>query len=169
MINFQDGNKKSLIMLAQIGAQGILPKPNNLPALGNYDGYISRVIDGDTVVVRIPDNGELVCRLAYIDAPELDQPWGLEARDMLVEMSGYDVEVNILNYDKYHRAICDIVNPFGSLSLMVLNAGFAWIYKRANFPGSYLSAFGMAISDKQGMWVSNDNIDPYLWRRGTRS
>ncbi|MCX7643959.1 MAG: thermonuclease family protein [Rhodobacteraceae bacterium] len=40
-----------------------------------------RVIDGDTIVI-----GEVNIRLAGIDAPELDHPWGRKAKHALIAM-----------------------------------------------------------------------------------
>jgi endonuclease YncB( thermonuclease family) len=169
MINFQDGTKKSLIMLAQIGAQGILPKPSDLPPLGKYEAIVHRVIDGDTVVLMMNSGKQLIVRLAYIDAPEIDQPWGIESRDYLNCYHGHYVKVDIVGYDKYHRAIGVICCESDNLNELQLEHGLAWIYRRADFPDNFLLKFGYAVANKLGMWQDANNIDPYLWRRGTRS
>src|SRR5690554_1769574 len=67
---------------------------------------VSRVVDGDTFV---GDNNERY-RIAYMDAPEKDQQYGIESSDFLTALiEGENCEVNILYKDKYGR---NVVNAF---------------------------------------------------------
>lgn len=53
-------------------------KPRKAPEV--FHGTVVRVIDGDTFWVERPNRTDKI-RLRYVDAPELKQPGGLEAKD----------------------------------------------------------------------------------------
>jgi endonuclease YncB( thermonuclease family) len=44
---------------------------------------VLKIIDGDTIKVRI-NNNQIKIRLACIDAPEMSQTWGIEAKEFLM-------------------------------------------------------------------------------------
>ena len=47
---------------------------------------VIRVVDGDTIYLKNKEHGKLKIRLADIDAPEKDQPYGDEATNILKKM-----------------------------------------------------------------------------------
>ena len=49
---------------------------------------------GDGLEIRFPFCGARRVGLAYIDAPEFDQPWGAEAQDALSRLVGGVAETN---------------------------------------------------------------------------
>jgi len=63
------------------------PKPAHKPSAGGISGTVSAVLDGDTLTVT-PDGGgkPIELRLAGIDAPEICQDGGAEARAYLAEL-----------------------------------------------------------------------------------
>ena len=65
------------------------------------------VTDGDTVRVTIKDgSAPFKVRLHGIDAPELDQEFGVESRDKLVALlAGKSIFVDILCVDRYGRQV----------------------------------------------------------------
>ena len=75
-----------------------------------YDVRILRVIDGDSVVVEIDDDGmpearghDFNVRLAGIDAPELSQPQGSEAKQTLERLLRRKVGLVVLGTDRHRR------------------------------------------------------------------
>ncbi|MBX9877618.1 MAG: thermonuclease family protein [Candidatus Obscuribacterales bacterium] len=49
----------------------------------NSDAFYARIVnihDGDTITVKTTSGEQITVRLAGIDAPELDQPYGMEAK-----------------------------------------------------------------------------------------
>jgi endonuclease YncB( thermonuclease family) len=83
-------------------------------------GIITKVTDGDSIHLRTAEQTILKVRLYGIDAPETDkinyrtgqinipgQPYGDESWKALQnKLIGKEVRVDIIEYDKYRRAVC---------------------------------------------------------------
>lgn len=96
-----------------------------LPAAA-FPAHVARCHDGDTCTL---DTGVRV-RLAEIDAPEIDQPYGTAARDVLCSLvcgRVVDVEPRGTSYDRIVGLIR--VNGIDTSEAMV-RAGAAWDYAR---------------------------------------
>ena len=80
------------------------------------------VVDGDTIVI---DNRMI--RLAGIDAPELDQPYGQNAKWTLIRLcKGQIVEARIEGGDPYDRTVATCRLPDGrDLSAEMVRCGMA--------------------------------------------
>lgn len=79
-----------------------------------YDAVVVRVVDGDTVVLRV-DVGfhiytEVVCRLRGVYAPEMDSLVGKDCRDKLVEMlpSSTSCVVKTYKTERYGRWLAEV-------------------------------------------------------------
>ena len=59
-----------------------------LPRDRFVEGRVRRISDGDGLEFQFPSRGTRRVRLAYVDAPEFDLPWGAEARDALSRLVG---------------------------------------------------------------------------------
>src|SRR5688572_16761271 len=81
---------------------------------------VVRIIDGDTMVIRGKDLVDLTVRLTHIDAPELSQPYGRDAKAALEEMIGDNqVHVAFQKKDKYGRYVADVSIPTGDLGRLM--------------------------------------------------
>lgn len=90
---------------------------------------VVRVIDGDTIVVAFADRTIAHIRLAEIDAPEHDQPWGLEATAFTTAHVAHQaVSVAIQGTDRYGRLIAHISIDGWDLNTELVRAGLAWWY-----------------------------------------
>ena len=108
---------------------------------GPFPAQVTRVIDGDTIEVRVQIwlEQEIVVRvrLAGIDAPEMTAPCdaaraaAVQARDLVVrEVEGARVLLTGVHGGKYFgRVIGRVLTPKGEdLSTLLLNAGLAVPY-----------------------------------------
>lgn len=70
----------------------------------SFQGNSQEVIDGDTFRYK----GKLI-RLAFLDCPELFQPYGMEAK-IFTEKMIKDKDLRILNIglDMYYRDVCNV-------------------------------------------------------------
>lgn len=95
------------------------PPPFPLSMLLEGPAY---VIDGDTIVVR-----KIKIRLAGIDAPELDRPWGQKSKWEMVRIcKGHVIRVELTGDTTYDRLVGTCYLPDGTdIGAEIVKAGLA--------------------------------------------
>jgi len=97
-----------------------------------YTGTVVRVIDGDSLMVRV-DSHQRQVRLKDIDAPEYDQPFGLRAKRYTASLClGIEVTVHLHGTDDYERDLGVVLVEGQNINRELLWAGLAWHYKFHN-------------------------------------
>ena len=157
------------------------------PALADtLQGKVVKIADGDTVTI-VDDRGKKHrIRLAGIDAPEKDQPYGDVSTQGLVELvSGKTVTIEYKKRDRYKRIAGKVlVDPPGDVFCMALDcvkkidagleqikAGLAWHYKYYQMEqseedrGLYSKSELEARKTQKGLWNDKDPMAPWEWRR----
>src|SRR5699024_12258441 len=89
------------------------------PAQTRTTATIVDVVDGDTLRVNTPRCQACRVRLLEIDAPEHDQPFGGQSRDMLAQLTGGDgatVALMIDGTDRYGRLRAHVSGGTGPAS-----------------------------------------------------
>jgi len=104
------------------------------------------VIDGDTIDIK----GHRI-RLAGIDAPELDQPYGLVSKRALIKLcANQDVRAVFHGADEYQRAVATCYLPDGrDLSAELVKVGLALDWKK--FSGGRYRGFEPADARRK-LW-----------------
>lgn len=151
---------------------------------------VERVVDGDTVIVREGDS-RLRVRLAYIDAPEIKQPYGKEAKEYLemlvadacgpedrcLDRRPFAAKLFVEGKDQYNRVVGRLwTEKRGALDLAMLSAGFAWVYEKYAKPPKISQAFSQGLRRRQeeartqkvGLWSVSEHEPPWEWRRRHR-
>ncbi len=130
-------------------------------------GSIWRVIDGDTLII----SGEKV-RIVAIDAPEIDQEHGPNAKLTLDRLVKQKVTVEYYKQDRYGRILGRVYIGKFDLGLHQVLSGNAWFAQRyKNELGSiddvnaYNAAHNHARSSKRGLWQNPDPIAPWDYRK----
>jgi endonuclease YncB( thermonuclease family) len=121
-------------------------------------GQITRVIDGDTFIF----NYHTRVRMANIDAPELSQPFGQEAKQFLKQYEGQRCTLKTQGKDKYGRTLAVVYINGKNINLLTVIRGFSW--KFMTYKKEYFQAQESARSQKLGLWAQ-PAIEPYLWRK----
>lgn len=116
--------------------------------------------------------GHIECRLYGIDAPELEQNYGAEARDRLEALLGHKrVWMDILGYDMHKRAVALLYfnrdDPADSLNAQMVRQGYAyWDKNLAPEDTDLANAQSEARSNSRGVWsLPSDQEPPWVWRR----
>ena len=93
-------------------------------------GVVTRVVDGDTLWVKTgASQPPLKVRLQGIDAPEICQPGGVQARDALQQrVLGQSVTVTSGAHDDYGRTIGTVHMQGQDMGRWLVAHGHAWVY-----------------------------------------
>lgn len=149
------------------------PPASEAPA-ERWRGVVEEVPDGDTVVVTRRGGERVRCRLHGVDAPEGDQPYGREARQVLRGLvDGREVGVEVAYYDQHGRAVVDLSLPDGrDLGQVLVGAGAAWWYEYYVPDDQVLAGLeAEARAAKRGLWAGGGSPEPpwdYRQRRPRR-
>lgn len=136
---------------------------------GEIDGLVVKVLDGDTLIIRMGDSLRKV-RVAQVDAPELDQPSGVQAwqaLDMLCR--GRFATAYVSDFDRHGRFIGRVECAKVDAASSMVQRGLAWVYVRytpRQSPLYELEQFARA--QQAGLWREARPVPPWEWRRGKR-
>lgn len=137
-------------------------------------GIVLRVIDGDTVRVRLA-SGPINVRLHAVDAPELGQPWGRDARDRLARRlpAGRAVDLEVTDQsDGYGRMVARILADGDDTNAWLVRSGHAFVYRQyAGAADRDLCRLeDEARGAGRGLWglAPSRRIAPWEWRRNKR-
>jgi endonuclease YncB( thermonuclease family) len=128
---------------------------------------VTKVIDGDSLVVETESGTHMEVRLRGVDAPELGQVGGLGARELMEALvEGEEVTVTVpasRMKDKYNRTLVDITHQDESLAEEMVERGAAWA---AGDAGKELrDEEAHAREAGKGIWKEGDPTPPWTFRK----
>lgn len=147
--------------------------------LASADTIIGRVVgvsDGDTITVLDQNNTQYKVRLAGIDAPEKKQAFGNVSKKSLSDMV-FDnkVLVDWHKHDRYGRIVGKVILNGRDVNVEQINRGMAWFYRKyqnelvLDDRLAYLHAQEAAESSKTGLWLDQEPIAPWDFRKQKNS
>ena len=134
-------------------------------------GKVVGIADGDTVTI-LTDNKQTRIRLAEIDTPEKNQPYGQKAKKALSDfIFGKTVRVEVQTIDRYGRTVGKIFLDGLNINKEMVRAGHAWVYRRYTKDETLFKLEEYAKQNMLGLWAlpKEQRIAPWEWRRGKRS
>lgn len=134
---------------------------------GVSDGTAARLIrvsDGDTLLAEVSGK-EVKVRLHGVDAPELDQPYGLPARKCLKSLlKERSFRIRTEYEDPYGRSVATLISSTGEdLNAELVRRGCAWAFLR--YSEKYVTQESQARDAKSGLWSGKEPMPPWTWRR----
>jgi micrococcal nuclease len=133
-------------------------------------GQVTRVIDGDTFEM-LQDSKRVRCRIAEIDAPERNQPFGKQATDSLTKLLlNKPIVCLSLGRDLYLRRLVKVYqldNQPTNLDSILVSNGWAWSMKgwrRGSYnPNVDLNQVQAKLANR-GLWQCHLPVLPSIWR-----
>lgn len=141
------------------------------PVTAVYAFTNARVIDGDSVRVSDANSGDLDLRLAAIDAPELQQAFGADAKQHLQQLLGNrEIIAWEVGTDRYSRRLVFLFfeKPDGNLfeiNAQMIADGFAWHYGQHSSNQILRSMEEQARSSRLGLWNDPGALPPWEFRQ----
>jgi endonuclease YncB( thermonuclease family) len=133
---------------------------------GVFYGPLVRVKDGDSLVVKI-QGVQMDFRLAQIDAPELGQPYGRNAKQELMSLAaGRQLVLMPIDTDRYGRTVAHVWNGNAHLNTELVKRGAAWFYSEFARGKQLYDVEQEARDAKRGLWALplKDRVEPWVWR-----
>ena len=126
-----------------------------------FTGTVTSVEDGDSIVVKTPTE-QMTLQIAGVDAPELSQPGGAEARTFLTTLvSGKTVTVRL-------KSVADRIGSVqfddADVSEALIRSGMAWHCPRFTDDRGLTIAEADARASKRGLWRDGRPTPPWLHR-----
>jgi endonuclease YncB( thermonuclease family) len=136
-------------------------------------GVVVGVHDGDRLTVLLLSNTQIKIRVAFLDAPELGQPFGYRAKQAMSDLVfGKSVLFYPHAIDRYGRTVAQVVVDGTDAGRELLGQGLCWIYSRyieearPEIQASYRQAEAEARAHRRGLWSdTREPVPPWKWRR----
>ena len=130
-------------------------------------GQVQRVVDGDTLWLQPADGGApFSVRLRGIDAPEICQPWGPEARRVLADRAlGREVALQGSARDDHGRVLATVLLDGVDLNEELVTGGHAWNTHFKRDPGRYAKQANIARALGRGLHAAGGAQSPREFRR----
>ncbi len=131
-----------------------------------YPAKVIRVVDADTYKL-LREGKVITARLVNVDAPELSQRFGKEAKQKVTEiLLNNSVIVDSIGTDRYNRELVSIRIDGKALDSFLINNGWAWLYLEYCKDASLAKLQRDAIIEHKGLWEcgSKGACPPWLFR-----
>jgi endonuclease YncB( thermonuclease family) len=134
------------------------------------------VHDGDSCTLLRSGNVQIKIRIAFLDAPELGQPFGYRAKQAMSQLV-FDKEIAVYPHaiDRYGRTVGVVYVDGIDAGLELLRQGLAWTYTRylpnasADIQASYRQAETEAREQRRGLWSDSQTpVPPWEYRHATK-
>lgn len=134
---------------------------------GVASGVVVRVVDGDTLWLKVgAARRPLKLRIAAIDAPEICQPGGATARDILrYRLLGKAVVASLHARDDYGRLVAVVYWQGEDIGRWLVSIGQAWSYRYRDAPALYAAEEARARLLRRGLFGAQSAETPQNFRR----
>jgi endonuclease YncB( thermonuclease family) len=145
------------LLLAAAGSQ----------AAGLIEGKVTRVTDGDSLWLEPAVQGPPVeLRLEGIDAPEICQAWGAQAKQALAELVlNRSVSVETVGRDTHGRTLGTLYLDGRNINKSLVQEGHAWSTRYKYDRGPYVADERMARALSRGLNRDGGAVMPRDFRR----
>lgn len=131
----------------------------------DFSAKVDNIIDGDTLEISLINGKKYIYRLAYIDAPELDQSYGKRSkRNLEKHILGQQVLITPLKEDVYGRKTAIVKYKQININFQQVNEGYAWSLSPKTTNPVFFRAELNAQKYKKGLWNEEAPVAPWHYR-----
>lgn len=138
-----------------------------IPGPPGPDGKIVKIVDGDTFEFKTTGGETLTIRLAQIDAPELAQPWGPQAKAAFAKLveSG-EVKLRSGGIDAQGKSLAVVRAGEINVNFEMVRQGLAWTNPHYVVDPRLVVLEQAARNGKAGLWSAPPGqiVEPEVWR-----
>ena len=141
-------------------------------ALGDetVEGKVTRIIDGDSILVTDSKSVEYEVQLEGIDAPELKQEFGKESTEGLSKLlKDKMVRITWKSKDNFERLLAQVYDGDKHINMELIKTGMAWHFKRYNNDEELAKAETAAKAAKKGLWAKESPLAPWDYRKDNKA
>lgn len=136
------------------------------PRPADVQGVVTQVVDGDSLWFTPEGRAPMEVRLARMDAPELCQAHGVEAKTALAELAlNKPAKLHSLARDMYGRVVAQVVVDGVDLATRMVEEGQAWSARQRNDRGPLMKQERMARALSRGLHGQPGAVLPSDFRR----
>jgi endonuclease YncB( thermonuclease family) len=133
------------------------------------EGKVVKIADGDTLTLLTSSSQQVKVRLAGIDTPERKQPFGNRAKQALAKLAlQKQAVVEVETKDRYGRTVGIVFVDGQNVNAELVKQGIAWVYRKYAKDKALYDLEAQAKEKKLGLWLEDNPIPPWEWRRGRR-
>ncbi len=162
-----------VVVFSSCGIKPQLAPTNEPSAVGKFSATVVGVGDGDTITVRFNDKTrQKKIRLATIDAPEFNQPFGKKSKQSLSDLVyNKQITINSAGGDKYGRIVAEVFVDGKNVNVEQIRRGYAWHYvyhareQTQKQRLIYAQAQEYAKANRLGIWEDKEPVPPWNYRK----
>ena len=155
-----------LVLLTLVQAAPQRARGDHRPGAAAIEGVTLRVVDGDSLWFTPTGKPAIEVRLADIDAPELCQPHGREARRALAELVLHKPgRLRVLARDAYGRLVARLDLAGVDVATRMVEEGQAWSSRHRHDRGPLVKQERMARALARGLHAASGAVMPSDFRR----
>jgi endonuclease YncB( thermonuclease family) len=134
-----------------------------------WQGHVTSITDGDTLKVLDPEKREITVHLYGIDAPEKNQPYGLQAEEFLAaQLQNRIIDIEETAGEQQHKAVAIIMHSGSNVNEMLIRSGYAWVDRKGcsgDFCATWINYEEQAKANRLGLWKEQEPVAPWKWRK----
>lgn len=132
-------------------------------------GKVIKIVDGDTYDILLENQTTERIRMEGIDAPERGMPYYKVSKDYLGQLCfGKTIKIVQTNTDRYGRTVAKSYINDNELGLLMIQAGYAWHFKKYSHDLVLSEAETSAKNSQRGLWADQSPVAPWEWRKKVR-
>lgn len=160
----KNGKKSKLVIAIVVGLFFYL----TVAAVATEKGYVTKVIDGDSLVLRTTNGKNVEVRLYGIDSPEWNQPDAkLSEKYLKEQVLKKNIDFEVCDVDRYNRKVAIVLVDGVCINERLVMQGFAWVYPRyckKKVCKEWSNQQRKAFRGKKGIWKRKKPVSPWQWR-----